>query len=107
MQGQIIYKDVPTVVLDIRPILQEKPADVSNDSQIIIVQAGKVKVGLLVDGLGEIPEIPLDRIEEPDHIIENTRYTDCIVKPDTKSANQEMLVVLHPDGLMDCIKEMI
>ncbi|PLX66922.1 MAG: chemotaxis protein CheW [Denitrovibrio sp.] len=107
VKGQIIYDNVPTVVLDIRPILQEKQRDVSKDSQIIIIKAGKVKMGLLVDGLGEIPEIPVRRVEEPDHIIEDTRYTDCIVKPDINSSNQEMLVVLHPDGLLDCIKDMI
>jgi len=107
VKGQIIYNNVPTVILDIRSILQEVPRDVGKDTQIIIINTEKMKIGLLVDGLGEIPEIPLDRVEEPDHLIETTRYTDCVVKPAQSSSNQEILVVLHPEGLLDCIRDMI
>jgi chemotaxis signal transduction protein len=108
VKGQIIYKNVPTVILDIRSILEEEPRGVDKDTQIIIVQTGKMKIGLLVDGLGEIPEIPMHRVEAPEHLIEkHTRYTDVVIKPDPKSANQEILVVLHPDGLVDCIRDLI
>jgi len=108
VKGQIIYQNIPTVILDIRSILEEEPRGIGKDSQIIIIKTEKMKIGLLVDGLGEIPEIPMSRIEEPEHLIEkHTRYTDVVVKPDPKSPNQEILVVLHPDGLVDCIRDMI
>lgn len=108
VKGQIIYNNVPTVILDIRSILDEEPRGVSKNTQIIIVKTEKMKIGLLVDGLGEIPEIPMNRVEEPDHLIENnTHYTDVVIKPDPKSENQEILVVLHPDGLVDCIRDRI
>ena len=107
MKGQIIYDELPMAVLDIRQILNEPERPVTIESQIVVVQAENVKVGLLVDGLGEIPEIDVSRIEEPDCVIEETRYTDCIVKPEVNSANQDMLVVLHPQGLISFIKEQI
>lgn len=107
VKGQIIFQGKPTVILDIRPILDEPARPMDKDTQIIMVKTGKMPIGLIVDGLGEIPEIPVKRVEMPDHIIEDTRYTDCIVKPDVKSKSEEMLVVLHPDGLLDCVKSMI
>lgn len=107
VKGQIIYKNIPTVVLDIRPILDEPARPITKESQVIMIKVGKINIGIIVDGLGEIPEIPKNRVEEPRHILENTRYTDCIVKPNPKAKNQEILVVLHPDGLLDCIKESI
>jgi len=107
VKGQMIYNNTPTVLLDIRSILDEEEREISKETQIVITKTEKMLIGLVVDGLGAIPEIPNNRVEQPDHIIENTRYTDCIVKPQTKSENQDILVVLHPDGLLDCIKDMI
>ncbi|PLX68897.1 MAG: chemotaxis protein CheW [Denitrovibrio sp.] len=107
VKGQMIYNNTPTVLLDIRSILDEEECEISKETQIVITKTEKMLIGLVVDGLGAIPEIPNNRVEQPDHIIENTRYTDCIVKPQTKSENQDILVVLHPDGLLDCIKDMI
>jgi len=107
VKGQVIYNDMPMVVLDIRAILNEPEHPVTSESQIIVVRHGEVCLGLLVDGLGEIPEVPKIRVEAPDCVIEETKYTDCIVKPDPKSENQDMLVVLHPDGLVSFIKDQI
>jgi len=107
VKGQIIYKGTPTVIIDIRSILDEPERQTTRNSQIIMIKTAKTNVGLVVDALGAIPEIPNNRVEKPDHILDNTRYTDCIIKPNPKSDNQEILVVLHPDGLIDCIKELL
>jgi len=107
VKGQILFDGTPTVVLDIRGILNEPPKDITKDSQVVILDAGSVKVGLLVDGLGAIPEVAESRVETPDCVVEETRYTDVIIKPENGSADQEMLVVLHPKGLISFIKDMV
>jgi len=107
VKGQMIYGGKPTVLVDIRPILGLPTKPLSMDSQIIIIKTEKTNIGLIADALAEIPEIDLSRVDEPDKVMDKTRYTDCIIKPENGRDDQEMLLVLHPDGLLECIKELM
>jgi len=108
VKGRRIYKDLPLLVVDIRSILGLPEKEVDNDSQIIVLRfRGDQLFGLIADALGEIPQIPLDRVECSDHILDNSKYTECIVKPDPGQPNGEMLMVLRPEGIIGKLKEMI
>jgi chemotaxis signal transduction protein len=107
VKGRIIYHDVPLLVVDIRSILELPEKEVDAESQIIILKTEKDRFGLVVDALGEIPEIPNSRIEKTEHILENSKYTECIVKPDPKSNNREMLIVLRPEGIISRLRDLL
>jgi chemotaxis signal transduction protein len=108
VKGRRIYKDLPLLVVDIRSVLDLPDKEMDNDSQIIVLRfKGDQLFGLVADALGEIPQIPLDRVECSDHILDNSKYTECIVKPDQSQPNGEMLMVLRPEGIIGKLKEMI
>lgn len=108
VKGRRIYKDMPLLVVDIRSVLDLPEKEVDNDSQIIVLRYKDDQLfGLIADALGEIPQIPLDRVECSDHILDNSKYTECIVKPDPSQPNGEMLMVLRPEGIIGKLREMI
>lgn len=107
VKGRIIYQDVPLLVVDIRSLLEMPEKEMDSETQIVILTTGKDRFGLVVDALGEIPEVPNSRVDRSEHILENSKYTDCIVKPDPKSGQKEMLLVLKPDGIIAALRDML
>lgn len=93
--------------MDIRSLLEMPEKEMDSETQIIILTTGKDRFGLVVDALGEIPEVPNSRVDRSEHILENSKYTDCIVKPDPKSGQKEMLLVLKPDGIIAALRDML
>lgn len=99
--GKVFYHGDPIPVVDIRQELRLPPKDIDMETQIVVANAGSSKVGLLVDGLGEIPEICLERVEMNNGLLDNQEnYVECVIKPETQSAGVNMLVVLNPERLV-------
>lgn len=106
VKGRRIYKDVPIVVVDIRSVLQLPEKEIDSDTQIIVLKTeGKSMFGLIVDALGEIPEICGSRVESSEHVLDRSKYTECIVKP--IKDDDEMLMVLRPEGIIGKLKELL
>ena len=88
-------------MVDIRQELRLPPKDINLETQIVVAKAGATKVGLLVDGLGEIPEVCLDRVEMANGLLDSQEnYVECVIKPEPQSAGGNMLVVLDPERLV-------
>jgi chemotaxis signal transduction protein len=57
-------------------------------------------LGVMVDELGEIPEVPLDRIEKVSSMLEGgDGLAESLIKPGTGKDAREMIVVLSTDRL--------
>ncbi len=86
---QILQKDVPT-------------APMHAESQIVVIRAQEDSdyLGLLVDALGEIPEVSLSQIEKISPMLAGDNIlAESIVKQSADEPCQEMLVVLSPDRI--------
>ncbi len=99
--GKIFYHGETIPVVDIRQELRLQPKEIDMETQIIVAQAGSSKVGLLVDALGEIPEVFIDRVEMANGLLDSQEnYVECVVKPETNTKDVNMLVILDPERLV-------
>jgi chemotaxis signal transduction protein len=73
----------------------------NHEPQIVILQiAAEVLIGVMVDELGEIPEISSEYIEKISGILAGENMlAEGIVKPDEQQNRKEMIVLVSPDRL--------
>lgn len=71
------------------------------DPQIIVLDmGGGSQLGLMVDELGEIPEIPHERIEKISGMLSGNNYlAESLIKPEGKRSAEEMIVLISPERL--------
>jgi hypothetical protein len=72
------------------------------DRQIIVVQSGDSMVGVMIDELGEIPEVPESFIVK-DGLLQddgNAHMIECIVRPPEESEDTTMLIVLDTESFV-------
>ena len=74
MQGQVIP------VFDIRMRFRLPPREVRLDDQMIIADTAKRTVALLVDSVGDVIEIPEEKIIAAEHILPELEYVEGVVK---------------------------
>lgn len=99
MLGYIMYRDRLISVVGLWGLLgHSDKRRVCQDPQIIVLRMGaddSVLLGVMVDELGEIPEIPLDRIEKvPNMMSGDNLLAESLVKPHNGKVASEMIVVL-------------
>lgn len=75
----------------------------NHDLQIVIIstdQESDSYLGILVEELGDIPEIPLNRIEKMSAMLagENT-LAESLVKPESATSKEEMLIIISPERI--------
>ena len=73
----------------------------NHEPQIVILElAPDVLLGVMVDELGEIPEIQKEYIEKISEMIAGENMlAESLVKPDEAKGRTEMIVVISPDRL--------
>jgi chemotaxis signal transduction protein len=73
----------------------------NHEPQIVILQlADGVMLGVMVDELGEIPEVHMEHIEKISGMLTGENMiTECLVKPDENKGRKDMIVVISPDRL--------
>lgn len=99
--GNTTYNDKLIMVIDIRTQMGLPGISRVGDAPIVVLEAQSAQVGLLVDALGEIPEVSLDRVASSESFLDSVEnYVECIIRPDKQSTNKELLVVLDPDRLV-------
>ncbi len=104
--GKIMYEGKLIAVIDIRTQLKLPKTDYEPNAPIVVVDAGSSRVGLIVDALGEIPEVCMDRVDAGNCMLDSSEsYTECIIKPDPNSESKELLVVLDPVRLVKVLME--
>jgi chemotaxis signal transduction protein len=102
--GKFVYDDELITVIDIRTQLRIEPKKFDPNSPVIVVRADNANIGIVVDALGEIPEICMDRVDRSNSMLDSGKgYVDCIIKPDQQSEVKELLVVIDPTRLVQSL----
>lgn len=104
MLGYIMYRDKLIHVVGLWGELgKEDKRHQGHEPQIIVVRLGEADsmlIGLMVDELGEIPEIQLDRIEKVSPMLAGGNgLAESLVKPGNGKDSKEMIVVLSTERL--------
>jgi chemotaxis signal transduction protein len=102
--GYIMFRDKLISVVGLWGMLgKEDKRRSSNEPQIVVLRMGDpddTLIGIMVDELGEIPEIPLERIEKVSPMVAGgNALADSLVKPGAGKSSREMIVLLSPDRL--------
>ena len=106
-RGCIMHDGQPITVFDLRGALSDRPTS-TEAKQIVVIQRPdqRSRFGILVDDLGEIPEIPAQRIEPiPGMLANGNSLTESLVKPHPSDGEKRILIVLSIDRVMAWIND--
>lgn len=101
-KGTIIYKDSVISVIDIQNFLQGDK--VQEYEEIVVVKFGSKDgyIGVLVNSLGDIPEVQIERIKPlEEYIIGNGTLIKSVIFPKGKTSNEEILSILSIEKIND------
>ena len=100
--GYLMYEAVPIPVIDFSRIESAEPNASPQDGQIIITQSSQGKVGILVDGLGDIPEIAEAWIQPiPAALVaDGASVADSVIRHPGEDAETEVLVVVSAERVV-------
>lgn len=102
--GKFVYNDELITVIDIRTQLKLPVKKFDPNSPVVVVRADGAHIGIVVDALGEIPEICMDRVDRGNSLLDSGKgYVDCIIKPEQQSDVKELLVVIEPTRLVNAL----
>ena len=102
--GEILYDGHIINVIDVRTQLKLSQEPFDPNAPIIVMDTGRDCVGLVVDALGEIPEVCMDRVDKKQNVLDATgQYIECIIKPQANSGSKELLVVIDPEKMVDTL----
>jgi chemotaxis signal transduction protein len=101
--GYLMYEGNPIAVIDFSRIESGEPNSALQDGQIIIVKSSRGKVGILVDGLGDIPEVAEAWIQPiPAALVaEGSSVADAIVRHPRENQESEVLVVVSAERIVE------
>lgn len=102
--GYIMFRDRLISVVGLWGMLgKDDKRRSSNEPQIIVIRLGDEQdllIGIMVDELGEIPEIPVERIEKVSPMMSSgNTLSESLVKPGAGKSSREMIVLLSPERL--------
>ena len=106
-RGCIMHNGQPITVFDLRGALSDRPTN-TEAKQIVVIQRPDLssRFGILVDDLGEIPEIPAQRIEPiPGMLANGNSLTESLVKPHPSDGEKRILIILSIDRVMAWIND--
>jgi len=98
--GYILHENMPIPVVDIQRLLPRTAAtQKAAHQQIVLVRHQENHLfGILVDSLGEIPEVAHHRLELMSSMFSGEGViADSLVKPDPSRPSGELLLILNPD----------
>jgi len=106
--GRTNYHSRTIDVISLREELGLPSCELGEDAQIVVVKQKSIDekadrhYGVVVDELGEIPEVPTSRIDMLDSIVGGSDLLgEAIVKPEEGQRDMEMLVVLDPQRILN------
>lgn len=98
VMGIINLRGNVVTVLDTRKLLDLATGDITDTSRIMIIESGKVTVGLLVDSVAEVVNISSSEIDPPPSVgnDDGSRYIQGIY-----SSEQQILILIDLDKLIN------
>lgn len=98
VMGIINLRGNVVTVLDTRKLLDLATSEITDTSRIMIIESGKVTVGLLVDSVAEVVNISSSEIDPPPSVgnDEGSRYIQGIY-----SSEQQILILIDLNKLIN------
>jgi purine-binding chemotaxis protein CheW len=98
VMGIINLRGNVVTVLDTRKLLDLATSEITDSSRIMIIESGKVTVGLLVDSVAEVVNISSSEIDPPPSVgnDEGSRYIQGIY-----SSEQQILILIDLNKLIN------
>ncbi|TAL21382.1 MAG: chemotaxis protein CheW, partial [Nitrospirae bacterium] len=100
--GYVLHHSIPIPVVNIQRLLPQIAASQNAFHQQIVLVRHKENslFGILVDSLGEIPEVARSRVEMLSSMFSGEGViADSLVKPDASQQAGELLLILNPDRI--------
>ncbi len=102
--GYIMFRDKLISVVGLWGMLgKDDKRRSGHEPQIVVLRLGgenETLLGVMVDELGEIPEVPKERIEKVSPMLSGGNLlAESLVKPGAGKTSREMIVVLSPERL--------
>ncbi len=102
VRGCVMHNDQPITVFDLASFLPGYTQP-SESTQIVVVNVPELqgRFGILVDDLGEIPEIPIKRIEAVSSMLSiGGSLTESLVRPYPDDIENRILVILSTQQIL-------
>lgn len=95
--GIINLRGNVVTIIDTRNRFGLPPASVSDDTRIVVIEAGKYVVGILVDSVAEVVYLRQSEIETPPNISkdDNSKFIQGVCKK-----NDDLLILVDLDKLL-------
>jgi chemotaxis signal transduction protein len=107
VRGCLIFGDQSITIFDLNGLLHgEYTPSTSKQAIIVTVPNSEIRYGILIDELGEIPEIATSRIEPITALISSLSIAEGLVKPITESSDEAILVILSTERLLQGLPSM-
>ena len=98
--GYLMYEGIPIPVFDIRAITNAGARHENWEHQVIVVRKSEnLRFGILVDGLGEIPEILVSRLQALPALLAGGNVLAEAVVTSESPEKEKLLVVLSVDRI--------
>lgn len=100
--GKLLHNNKVLTIIDIRTQLRLPKEIFDPNGPIVVVETEDGDwIGLVVDALGEIPRVALDRVDSSRNVFDTQEsYVECTIKPTVQSGQKDLLVVLDPTKLV-------
>jgi chemotaxis signal transduction protein len=100
--GKLLHNNKVLTIIDIRTQLRLPEENFDPGAPIVVVETENGEwIGLVVDALGEIPQVGMDRVDSSRNAFDaQESYVECIIKPLVQSGQKDLLVVLDPTRLV-------
>lgn len=102
VRGCVMHNEQPITVFDLASFLPGY-SQPSESTQIVVVNVPELqgRFGILVDDLGEIPEIPINRIESVSSMLSiGGSLTESLVRPHADDTENRILVILSTQQIL-------
>jgi hypothetical protein len=102
-RGCVMYQDKPITVFDLAALMSGEVSRIKNQPVVVIgSEDQKVRFGIVVDELGEIPEFAPERFEMvPGMMSSSSAITESLVKPVPGESENRILVVLSVEKMIE------
>ena len=104
--GYLLYHDNTVPVVDLCRLMPGERPSHAPGSQVVLVRVREDMLGILVNRLGEIPEVSRHRLQELSSMFSGEgTIADSLVKPEASQGPGELLLVLNPEKI--CARIMV
>lgn len=104
IEGTVMFGDRPIYLIHPSKAKGSGRLESGTELQVVVLTTDYGPIGVVVDRLGEIPEIPVSQIVPNQFSMdEKTNYVEGIVRPDSESQDSAILLVLNPTGFIKTV----